>query len=602
MFDDTFLVTKAAKHVFSSVDEKITLYQEKFKHLMDAFQGLAVLQTEIIVTRVLDIVSDTGTCIPNIQVHFLIYSPATAIALSELPYPDRVRFSGTPGCLLGTRRDVLEEIQVLLNGVADEGSPRIVLLTGVAGYGKSAIASSIAKWFDDKQRLGSSFFFNRNDDNRNRVDNVLTTIACDVADKNPEIKENLWSIIKDDRSLRKTTDVREQFSRFILDPIKNLTIIGPIVIVVDGLDECGDQTSRKQLIKILANEIIELPANFRILLTSRPENDIMRILPSLPFVRHIRMESIDKESTKDDLSTFVLTELYEIKDELETEWPDMAWKDELVKRAGDLFIWISTACRFIKNEGRGGTDHPDRLKQVLSETPQTRLLGPLDQLYQNVLKSVFEENDVNAMTRFKIILGKVLTVKIPLSSIALSDLLEADDATPYKDPKSVVRSVVSYLGSLLIGTMEPSTPIQILHLSFNDFLTDLSRSNAFFIDMKKQKHSMAILCLNIIHRHLKRNMIDTGDPIGSNPSLQDVQSRMMKYEALRYVSRYWVDHVVDLGTCEESLLSQIRNFFVCDALHWIEVLSLTRQVESGIISLNRLEDWLKVHYVLFECS
>jgi hypothetical protein len=110
------------------------------------------------------------------------------------------------------------------------------------------------------------------------------------------------------------------------------------------------------VIKVFANEIIKLPTNIRILLTSRPEKDIIWDLPSLPFVRHIQMESIDKESTKKDFSTFVLTELYDIKDELEMEWPDVAWMDELVKRAGDLVIWISTACLFIKNEGRGGTD------------------------------------------------------------------------------------------------------------------------------------------------------------------------------------------------------------------------------------------------------
>ena len=55
-------VTRTAKNVVPSADDKVTLYQDKFKHLKQAFLGYAILQTEIIVTRVLDVVKDSGKC------------------------------------------------------------------------------------------------------------------------------------------------------------------------------------------------------------------------------------------------------------------------------------------------------------------------------------------------------------------------------------------------------------------------------------------------------------------------------------------------------------------------------------------------------------
>ena len=55
-------VKRTAKHLLTSVNDKITLYQDKFKDLKEAFQGYAILQTEIIVTRVLDVVKDVGEC------------------------------------------------------------------------------------------------------------------------------------------------------------------------------------------------------------------------------------------------------------------------------------------------------------------------------------------------------------------------------------------------------------------------------------------------------------------------------------------------------------------------------------------------------------
>jgi chloramphenicol 3-O-phosphotransferase len=95
----------------------------------------------------------------------------------------------------------LADVLSLLNGTNQDIRPRVVLLTGMAGMGKSAIARTIAEQFDEQKRLGSSFFFDRLDDAKNRADNVFSTIACDIAGLNQRIRENLWDIIKDRRSL-----------------------------------------------------------------------------------------------------------------------------------------------------------------------------------------------------------------------------------------------------------------------------------------------------------------------------------------------------------------------------------------------------------------
>src|SRR5262249_5691188 len=146
------------------------------------------------------------------------------------------------------------------------------------------------------------------------------------------------------------------------------------------------------------------------------------------------------------------------------------WRDELVQKADCLFIWVSTACRFIKNEERGGTDHCERLDTILSGTSISTSLAPLDSLYLTVLKRAFEETDSRAMTRFKAVVGKVIAAEVPLAGIALSDFLEADDSKSYKDGHIVVESVVRYLGSVLFGATDLSQPLQVLHLSFKDFL------------------------------------------------------------------------------------------------------------------------------------
>jgi hypothetical protein len=49
---------------------------------------------------------------------------------------------------------------------------------------------------------------------------------------------------------------------------------GPVIIILDALDECGDPVSRKSLLSLLAQELTKLPPFFRFLITNRREADI----------------------------------------------------------------------------------------------------------------------------------------------------------------------------------------------------------------------------------------------------------------------------------------------------------------------------------------
>jgi hypothetical protein len=119
-------------------------------------------------------------------------------------------------------------------------------------------------------------------------------------------------------------------SQFILNPAQQLTTVGPIIIVFDGLDECADPATRRHFIHVLAEEFPKLPANFRLLITARPDDDIVRGLAFQPSSRHIQMEDIETQSTRADLSAFIVRELAPIKAIIEVDWPEMRWRDELV--------------------------------------------------------------------------------------------------------------------------------------------------------------------------------------------------------------------------------------------------------------------------------
>jgi hypothetical protein len=101
-----------------------------------------------------------------------------------MPYAKGAGYDPKKGCLRGTREEVIDEICQWVNRDGD-GVPRMFLLIGVAGTGKSAIAHTVAERFDAARRLGSSFCFDRSHQEERRPDNIFSTIARDLADLDP---------------------------------------------------------------------------------------------------------------------------------------------------------------------------------------------------------------------------------------------------------------------------------------------------------------------------------------------------------------------------------------------------------------------------------
>ena len=170
----------------------------------------------------------------------MTYFTAEDIDLRDIPYAAGARFNPDKGCLPGTRERIVEEIIQWANSPNGEDTRRVCFLSGVAGCGKSAIAHTIAQHFDQLGRLGSSFCFARADQAQRRPNNLFSTIALDIADLDPQWKTSLCNVVRGKRALRSTLAPAEQFTNLILKPSEDLTTVGPVVIVIDALDESGD--------------------------------------------------------------------------------------------------------------------------------------------------------------------------------------------------------------------------------------------------------------------------------------------------------------------------------------------------------------------------
>src|SRR5258708_22585002 len=115
-------------------------------------------------------------------------------------------------------------------------------------------------------RLTSSFIFLRKEQSKREAYHLFTTLARDLSDRYPSFKTALGRVVRDNSALRVgTRDYDTLFQSLILEPLKDLHLIGPILVVIDALDERGDATGRRRLHTFLAKNPIRLPPYFRVL-------------------------------------------------------------------------------------------------------------------------------------------------------------------------------------------------------------------------------------------------------------------------------------------------------------------------------------------------
>jgi NACHT domain len=479
---------------------------------------------------------------------------------------------------------------LIINWVENLESQRGLVLLGQAGTGKSSIAHEVARRLENKH-LGSYFAFLRKEGSKDEAHQLFTTLARDLSNRYPPFKLALGRVLKNDPSLCSTRHYRTLFERLLLKSVKKLQLGDPIFIVIDALDESGDVIRQNGLHKFLAQHLFELPSNFRILITSRPENGIEDVLGNTLSVRTLYM---------DDPKLAAKTE-QDIRLYLENELPlDLFERHgvKLTKAAEGLFQWAAVACGLINRPPPSfGFSRKQVIRRLLGHSRDRDGQDPLDQLYREVLEGYFKP--VAAQTLFRSIIGQLFAAVEPLSIRSLTILRQHAPKDDPEDPDpedcDCVVEMLRHLGSLLLNVTSSDDTLLIvpLHTSFRDFLAS-ERSGVFHIDLGRSHRRLAHSCLGLMLNNLKFNICKLESSYLANRDVPDLESRIAKYlpPALSYACVFWGDHLERLDI-EQDLFPQLRSLFETRFLFWLEVLSIKSSVGLASRALASLITWLR---------
>ncbi|KAF4592428.1 Vegetative incompatibility protein HET-E-1 [Ophiocordyceps camponoti-floridani] len=516
-----------------------------------------------------------------------------------------------PTCLAGTRVEILDEISAW---ATDAEAESIFWLMGTDGTGKSTIARTVARSRD--KSLGATFFFKRDDSDRGNLSRFFSTVAAELTKREPAMASYIHKAALEKSQLYPPTEAaatntrgirqgffRERFNKLILRPLQMvapaLRTDKPVVLVVDGLDECEPEGDARILIELLLRAVASHSLRLKVLLTSRPKlRARFGMLKNEALNQELVLRRMPTDET--DLLLLVTHELARIRDEfndsganhgqLTGDWPGDASIEALVKMAAPVFVSAVTMCRFIADDKMGTPD--EQLRKIL--TPRRtgeQASSQLDAAYLPVLDNLVENGQRKTqLDGYHNIMGPLVILTTPLSSPSLAHLLDLD--------QDDVDNLLNALHAVLHIPPSATDPVSLRHLSFADWILNRKPcpEQAFIIDESKAHGKVAIDCLRVMTRTLKRNMCGTNKGMRANRATigQRRIDACIPHE-VQYACVNWVHHVEKAGRDGPSTES-IYAFLEAHRLHWMETLGILERGGELVRYVETLQSFMKTQH------
>ncbi|KAF8643078.1 hypothetical protein AX16_009219 [Volvariella volvacea WC 439] len=401
----------------------------------------------------------------------------------------RATFNGdiradAPKCHPDTRKSIIASIK---SWAADKSCESYLFwLRGSVGTGKSAIARRVCEELDeeDPALLAGSFFFWRNDGDRNSLKTFIATIVYRILVVMPEVGRVIEDVISKDPSILDAT-LEYQWNALVIKPLCQVPsddITRRSLIVIDGLDECEPSSSQRQILNLLVIFHKQgLSHQFSFLICSRPEAHIqseMDLLESeYPAYFLPSLMLCDTKESREDMRLILTSGFRSIFQRRrlvigQHPWPPEGAISRIIALANGQFIYALTVFRWLDDD----EGHPiDRLDVIFKTTcdEKARALAPLDQLYDLILSSACSKKMGNlVLPCLFYITNRNGCQRVALES--LSELMGMDS--------NRLRVVLQPLHSVLRVPVHPNEfSIRIYHTSFVDYLHDASRSGTYSV-------------------------------------------------------------------------------------------------------------------------
>ncbi len=351
-----------------------------------------------------------------------------------------------------------------------------------------------------------------------------------------------------------------------------------VYLIVDALDECDSHDSGlSQLLDLIINNLSEPSSKVKWLVASRYKSDIeKRLRPDNRSKINLELDSSLISSAINCYINAKVSELQEFDEELHKEV-----RSYLQENAEGTFLWVALVCKALQVEVWNARSVLEDLKS---------LQCGLDPLYNRMVKQIqrLQRSDVEICTRI------LSSVTLTYRPIHLKELVAtAGLREELSDKLQALNRLVNMCGSFL--TVREET-IYFVHQSAKDYLIGEEGSQIFPSGQAEEHREIGYRSLKIMSDRLKRDICDLQMPGALLDELSDVNQEPLA--PIRYACSYWVDHLeaCDLPPEQIGLYDggKVHEFLWKHFLHWLEALSLIRNISGAVSIIRKLERLLTV--------
>ncbi|KAG8680416.1 hypothetical protein FRC11_002523, partial [Ceratobasidium sp. 423] len=245
-------------------------------------------------------------------------------------------------CLEGTREVILNRIITWTQN--RDNSEGFMWISGQVGMGKTSIATSLCQKLDNIRALAGSFFCRRDDPDSSDPLRLMNNLIHEISLECPAYAQEVANAVRSNRKLC-TAHVGLRYEGLIKGPLEKLRSLSQpttLVVIVDGLDECGDCDSREQILHQLY-DMSRLVPWLKVIITARPTRDLQEFsrnnCPDEPIVH------LDRYDAAPDIRAYIQGQLGQLAEK--ESWPPGSI-DQLCAMSQGVFLWATLATKHIK--------------------------------------------------------------------------------------------------------------------------------------------------------------------------------------------------------------------------------------------------------------
>ncbi|KAI9344908.1 hypothetical protein BDR26DRAFT_856930 [Obelidium mucronatum] len=460
----------------------------------------------------------------------------------------------------GTRMWLVKEIDEWVQKDADVA--QLLWINAKAGVGKSVMAALVADRFQRENALASSFFFKHDDQRLRTALSMVTTMAYSLAKWSPSIGRFLLTLKESETAVDFRSSPSLLFRQLVLDPLQEIAdgsiddaTLSPVVLVVDALDECVDPNARADMLSIFATEFRKLPSFVRVIVTSRPEDDIISAFAASNLPQRV-IEPSDSNN-KDDARIVATNKLSKLP--ISNAFSINQVVEELLMKSGGLFVWLCMALRTLESSN-----------QEISLDSINTLPSGLDGMYTRVFQTMFGR-------RTDLILGAVIkTISVALEPLSCSHLVHFCGINA-KQAEFCVNKLTPVLAV-------DNGRFTFMHKSVYDFLStpESCQDPRFSVDIKNSHQVLACSVLDVMcgsggSDGLSYNMAGL---IASE--LYDANKSQPLAAYLEYACKFWFDHILNAADPQARVTQRLVQFVESHLLHWIEAMARINELNTAL--------------------